>query len=161
MTWHDRPMTFTAAHRYFRRSGHEVLDSLADAVRLERGGALVVYGEAGIGKTALLRQALDGAPGLRTLWVNGVEFETEFAFAALDQLSRPVQDRLDQLSERHRDALETAFGRREGREADRFAVASAFLGLLSNVAGEGPIMCVVDDAQWLDRRAAPALAFAA
>lgn len=154
-------MSSTAASRYLRRSGHEALDRLADGIRLERGAALVVCGEAGIGKTALLRQVLDGAPGLRTLWVNGVEFEMEFAFAALDQLSRPVQNRLDQLSAGHRDALETAFGRREGREADRFAVASAFLGLLSNVACDGPVVCVVDDAQWLDRASAQALAFAA
>ena len=154
-------MSFTATPGYLRRSGHEVLDRLADDVRRERGGALVVHGEAGIGKTAMLRQALDGVPGLRTLWVNGVEFEMEFAFAALEQLSRPVQDRLDRLGERHRDALETAFGRGAGREADRFAVASAFLGLLSSVAGEGPVVCVVDDAQWLDRASAQALAFAA
>ncbi|MEV0718965.1 AAA family ATPase [Asanoa sp. NPDC050611] len=155
-------MSSTPATSYLPPVGHELLNQLVEAVRSGRGDALVVSGEAGIGKSALLRRSLDHVPNLRTLWVNGVEFEMEFAFAALEQLSRPVQDRIGELTVRHRAALEAAFGwQAEGGQADKFAAAAAFLELLSTVAGDEPVICVVDDAQWLDRASAQALAFAA
>ncbi|MFI6515755.1 AAA family ATPase [Spirillospora sp. NPDC050679] len=154
-------MGVLAAPSYFSRPGAEPLTELVAAVRAGRGGALVVCGEAGIGKTTLLRHVLDGAPGVRVLRVNGVEFEMDFAFAALEQLSRPLHDRLDALPARHRDALKAAFGLGDGQAPDRFAVAMALLGLLSDAGAEVPLICVVDDAQWLDRASAQALAFAA
>jgi hypothetical protein len=125
------------------------------------GRALVLRGEPGIGKTALLEYAIESASGFRIARAAGVESEMELAFAALHQLCAPALDRLERLPGPQRDALGVAFGLRAGEAPDRFLVGLAVLSLLSEVAGERPLLCVVDDAQWLDRASAQALAFAA
>lgn len=122
---------------------------------------MVVRGEAGIGKTALLRHATDGLTDVRLMWVNGAEFEADFAYAAVHQLTRPLHERIEHLPTAQRDALAVALGLGEGDTPSRFAVGLALLGLLSEAAGEQPVVCVVDDAQWLDRASAQVLAFVA
>jgi DNA-binding CsgD family transcriptional regulator/tetratricopeptide (TPR) repeat protein len=122
---------------------------------------LVVRGEAGIGKTALLSYVLEHASGFRTTRAVGVESEMELAFAGLHQLCAPFLDRLDRLPEPQRNALGTAFGLQVGDTPDRFLVGLALLSLLSDVAEEQPLVCVVDDTQWLDHASAQALAFTA
>jgi DNA-binding CsgD family transcriptional regulator len=144
-----------------RRNECTVLDGLIDRTRAGRGGTLVLEGEAGVGKTALLEYAVASASGLTVLRAAGVESERELAFAALHQLCAPLLDRLDRLPGPQRDALATAFGITAGAVPDRFFIGLAVLGLLSEVAGKEPLMCVIDDAQWLDRASAQALAFVA
>jgi hypothetical protein len=138
-----------------------VLAGLLNQVRDGRSAVLVVRGEAGAGKTALLDYAVQEAADLRVARAVGVESEMELAFAALHQLCGPMLDRLDRLPGPQRAALGTAFGLEAGPPPDRFLVGLAVLSLLSEVAAERPLMCVVDDAQWLDRASAQALAFAA
>jgi hypothetical protein len=137
-----------------RRDECVVLDRLLDGARAGRSGALVLGGEAGVGKTALLDYAIGSAPDLRVLRAVGVESEMELAFAALHQLCAPVLDRLERLPMPQRGALLTTFGLRAGPVPDRFLVGLAVLSLLSDVADERPLVCVVDDAQWLDRASA-------
>ena len=120
---------------------------------------LVLRGEAGVGKTALLEYAIESASSLLVLRAVGVEAEMELAYAALHRLSAPLLDRVDRIPAPQRDALETTFGLREGPVPDRFLVGLATLSLLSEVAQERPVMCAVDDAQWLDRASAQVLAF--
>ena len=144
-----------------RRSECEVLDRLLERLRAGRSGALVVRGEAGVGKTALLRYAIESASDLRIARAVGVESEMELAFAALHQLCGPLLDGLERLPAPQADALATAFGLRVGAVPDRFFVGLAVLSLLSEAAGEHPLLCVVDDAQWLDRASAQTLAFVA
>jgi DNA-binding CsgD family transcriptional regulator len=144
-----------------RRDECAVLDRLLDGARAGRSGALVVEGEAGVGKTALLDYAIGSASDLRVLGAVGVESEMELAFAALHQLCAPVLDRLERLPLPQRDALLTTFGLRAGPVPDRFLVGLAVLSLLSEVADERPLVCVVDDAQWLDRASAQCVAFVA
>src|SRR3954471_1777597 len=124
-------------------------------------GVLVLRGDAGFGKTALLEHAVQSASDLRVLRAEGVEFELELAFAALHQLCAPVLDRLDRLPGPQRDALAITFGRKAGPAPDRFLVGLATLNLLTEAAQERPTLCVIDDAQWLDRASAQALAFVA
>src|SRR5206468_2250771 len=119
--------------------------------RAGRSGVLVVRGEPGVGKTALLEYAVDSASDLRVVRGVGVEWEMELAFAALHQLCGPLLDRMDRLPGPQRAALETTFGVEAGLAPDRFLVGLAVLSLLSDVAEERPLLCVVDDAQWLDR----------
>jgi len=121
----------------------------------------VVRGEAGVGKSALLEYVLEAAPDMRVARAAGVESEMELAFAGLHQLCAPLLDRLERLPAPQHDALGVAFGLREGDAPDRFLIALAVLTLLSEVAEERPLLCVVDDAQWLDRSSAQVLAFAA
>jgi DNA-binding CsgD family transcriptional regulator len=137
------------------------LSQLLDAARAGRSGVLVMRGEPGIGKTALLEHAVESATGLRVARVAGVESEMELAFAALQQLCAPMLDKLDGLPDPQRDALGVAFGLTAGAAPDRFLVGLATLSLLSEVAEQQPLLCVVDDAQWLDRASAQALAFVA
>jgi predicted ATPase len=144
-----------------RRDECVVLDRLLDAARAGRSSALVLGGEAGVGKTALLDYAIASASNLRVLAAVGVESEMELAFAALHQLCAPVLDRLERLPVPQRDALMTTFGLRAGAVPDRFLVGLAVLSLLSDVADERPLVCVIDDAQWLDRASAPCVAFVA
>ncbi len=144
-----------------RRSECEVLDGLLDGVRGGHSAVLVIRGEAGIGKTALLDYAVDAAPDLRAVRAGGVESEMELAFAALHQLCGPLLDRLEDLPGPQRDALETVFGMKAGPAPDRFLVGLAVLTLLSEMAARRPLVCVVDDVQWLDQASAQALAFAA
>jgi DNA-binding CsgD family transcriptional regulator len=144
-----------------RRNECTVLDGLLEGVRAGRSGALVLRGEAGIGKTALLEYAIESAADLRVLRAAGSESEMELAFAALHQVCAPLLGRLDRLPGPQREALETTFGFRAGPVPDRFFVGLAVLGLLSEIAEERPILCVIDDAQWLDRASAQMLAFVA
>jgi hypothetical protein len=138
-----------------------VLDRLVDAVRAGESRALVVAGEPGVGKTALLDYVAGQALGCRVARAAGVQSEMELAFAGLQQLCAPMLDRAGRLPVPQRDALRTAFGISAGPPPDRFLVGLAVLGLLSEVAGERPLVCLVDDQQWLDRASAQALGFVA
>jgi predicted ATPase len=144
-----------------RRSEREALERLLEAVRGGQSRVLVVRGEPGVGKTALLQFAIGSASGFRVMRAIGVESEMELAFAALQQLCGPMLDRQDRLPAPQRDALEVAFGLRPGKAPDRFLVGLAVLSLLAEVAEEQPLVCVVDDAHWLDRASAQALVFVA
>jgi DNA-binding CsgD family transcriptional regulator len=137
------------------------LSQLLDAARAGRSGVLVMRGEPGVGKTALLDWAVESAAGLRVVRVAGVESEMELAFAALQQLCVPMLGKLAGLPAPQRAALGVAFGLNTGPAPDRFLVGLAVLSLLSEVAEQQPLLCVVDDAQWLDRASAQALAFVA
>jgi DNA-binding CsgD family transcriptional regulator len=144
-----------------RRAECWAIDGLLDAARDGQSAALVVHGEPGIGKTALLQHAVDRASGFQVVRAVGAESEMDFDFAALHQVCRPMLDRLEDLPGPQRDALEAAFGVSAGGRPDRFLVGVALLSLLSQAADEQPLLCVVDDAQWLDRSSAQALAFVA
>ncbi|MDA0160763.1 AAA family ATPase [Solirubrobacter ginsenosidimutans] len=144
-----------------RRVEREALERLLEAVRRGQSRVLVVSGEPGVGKTALLESAIGSASGFRVARAVGVESEMELAFAALQQLCAPLLDRLDRLPAPQRDALQVAFGSRAGDAPDRFLVGLAVLSLLAEVAEEQPFLCVIDDAQWLDRASAQALVFVA
>jgi DNA-binding CsgD family transcriptional regulator len=144
-----------------RLSERETLDRLLAAVRAGESRTLVVAGEPGIGKTALLEYAIESAHDCRVARVVGVESEVDLAFAALHQLCAPMLDRLERLPRPQRDALDTAFGRRAGDAPDLFFVGLAALSLLGEAATERPLLCVVDDWQWLDRASAQVLAFVA
>jgi DNA-binding CsgD family transcriptional regulator len=144
-----------------RRNERAVLDGLLEGVRAGRSGALVLRGESGVGKTALLGYAGEPAAGLRIVRAAGVESEMELAFAALHQLCGPILDGLELLPAPQRDALAVTLGLSTGAVPDRFFIGLAVLGLLSEVAQERPLVCLIDDAQWLDRASAQALAFVA
>ena len=144
-----------------RHSECEALDQLLAALRAGPSRALVLRGEAGVGKSALLEYLVQRATGCAVVRAAGVEAEMELAFAGLQQLSAPFVDRLERLPGPQRDALGTAFGLRDGDAPDRFLVGLAVLSLLSDVAEDRPLVCVVDDAQWLDAASAQALAFVA
>jgi DNA-binding CsgD family transcriptional regulator len=138
-----------------------VLDRLVADVRAGRSLALVLRGEAGVGKTALLEHVSAAAHGCRIGWAAGVESEMELAFAGLHALCAPMLGRLGHLPVPQRDALSTAFGLSAGPPPDRFLVGLAVLSLLADAAEEQPLVCIVDDAQWLDRVSAQTLAFVA
>src|ERR1700683_1690428 len=138
-----------------------VLDQLIDAVRAGGSRVLVVRGEPGVGKSALLDYLAGRAAGCRGVRAVGVESEMELAFAGLHQLLAPVLDHLDGLPGPQREALRTTFGLSAGPVPDRFLVGLAVLGLVSEVAAERPLICVVDDEQWLDRASVQALGFVA
>jgi DNA-binding CsgD family transcriptional regulator len=144
-----------------RRSECETLDRLVATVRAGQSAVLVVRGEAGVGKSALLAYVIERASGCRIARAAGVESEMELPFAGLQQLCAPMLDRLDRLPAPQRDALETAFGLSAGDPPDRFLVGLAVLSLLSEVAEDGPLICAVDDAQWQDRASAQTLSFVA
>src|SRR3954447_8138727 len=144
-----------------RRSECETLDRLVATVRGGESAVLVVRGEAGVGKSALLAYLIERASGCRIARAAGVESEMELPFAGLHQLCGPMLDRLDRLPAPQRDALATAFGLSAGEPPNRFLVGLAVLSLLSEVAEEGPLVCVVDDAHWQDRASAQILAFVA
>jgi DNA-binding CsgD family transcriptional regulator len=144
-----------------RRSECETLDRLVQGVRSGQSRVLVLLGEAGIGKTALLEYTAGRASGCRIARAAGVEAEMELPFAALQQLCAPLLDLADHLPEPQRDALAVAFGLTGGATPNPFLVALAVLSLLAEAAEERPLVCLVDDAQWLDRGSAQALAFVA
>jgi len=144
-----------------RRSECAVLDEMIAAVRDGHSRTLVVRGEAGVGKTALLNYAMRSASDLRVVRAAGVESEMELAFAALHLLCAPMLDRLGRLPAPQRQALGIVFGLSEGPPPDRFLVGLAVLSLLAEAADERPLLCVVDDAQWLDRASAQVFAFVA
>jgi len=144
-----------------RRDECAVLDMLLDGARHGQSGVVVLRGDAGVGKTALLEYAIESAADLTVLRAAGYEAEMELPFAALHQLCAPLLDRLDGLPGPQRDALATTFGLGAGAVPDRFFVGLAVLGLLSDAAEERPLLCVIDDAQSLDRASAQLLAFVA
>ena len=144
-----------------RRTERKTLDRLLVDARSDHSGVLVVSGEAGVGKTALLEYLAGQAGGFRIARAVGIESEMELAFAGLHQLCAPVLDGLKDLPAPQRDALSTAFGISAGEPPDRFLVGLAALSLVSEAAEEKPLLCIVDDAQWLDRVSAQTLAFVA
>lgn len=146
-----------------RASESARLDALFADAAAGRGGVVVVRGEPGAGKSALLSDASSRASGAgaRVLWTQGVESESPLAFAALHRLLRPVLPYLDRLPAPQARALRGAFGEQDGSVADRFAVFLATLSLLSEAGDERPVVAVVDDAQWLDAASAEALLFVA
>ena len=144
-----------------RRDECAVLVGLLEGARSGHSGVVVLRGDAGIGKTALLEHAIGSSSDMRVLRAVGVEAEMELPFAALHQLCVPLLDRLDGLPGPQRDALATTFGLSAGAVPDRFFVGLAVLGLLSEAAQARPLLCVIDDAQWLDRASGQALAFVA
>ena len=137
------------------------MDQLLDAVRRGEGRALVVRGEPGIGKTALLEHLIESAQDMAVLQATGVESEMELAFAGLHQLFFPLLDRLDRVSGPQLEALEVVFGLRSGAPPDRLLVGLGVLSLLSELAAERPLLCVIDDAQWLDAGSALTLGIVA
>jgi DNA-binding CsgD family transcriptional regulator len=137
------------------------LEELLDAVRSGQSQVLVVRGEAGIGKSALLDHLSKAAPDFTVLHASGVESEMELPFTALHQLCTSMLDRLAALPEPQREAATVAFGQTTGPAPDRLLIGLAVLNLLSDASEDGPLLCVIDDAQWLDRASAQALAFAA
>ena len=144
-----------------RQAERGALDQLASAVRAGGSRVLVVCGEPGVGKSALLDYLAGQAAGCRVVRAAGVESEMELAFAGLHQLLTPVLDRVDQLPGPQREALRTAFGLSAGPAPERFLVGLAVLGLVSEAAEGQPLICVVDDEQWLDRASVQALGFVA
>ncbi|GAA2332147.1 AAA family ATPase [Streptomyces kunmingensis] len=144
-----------------RRDECQVLDDLLARARAGRSGVLVVRGEAGIGKTELLNHLADRATGCRVVRAAGVQSEMELSYAGLHQLCAPLLPQLDDLPEPQRNALRTAFGMRVGDAPDRFLVGLATLSLLAAAVGDEPLLCLVDDAQWLDRVSAQTLGFVA
>src|SRR4051812_42899335 len=139
----------------------DVLERLVAGVRAGQSRVLVLRGEAGVGKTALLRHLSAAASGFRIARAAGVESEMELAYAGLHALCAPMLGRLEQLPDPQRDALSTAFGLSAGPRPDRFLVGLAVLSLLADAAEEQPLLIMVDDAQWLDRVSAQTLAFVA
>ena len=144
-----------------RLSERGVLDRFVAGVRAGEGRALVVRGEPGVGKTVLLDYLAGRASGCLVVRAVGVQSEMELAFAGLHQLCAPMLDHAESLPVPQGEALRTAFGLRPGPVPDRFLVGLAVLGLLSETAAERPLICVVDDQQWLDHASAQALGFAA
>ena len=146
-----------------RRDERGVLDRLADAVRSGESRALVVRGDTGVGKSVLLDYLAGRASGsgCRVARVVGVQSEMELAFAGLHQLCAPMLGRAERLPVPQRDALRAAFGMAAGPPPDRFLVGLAVLSLLSEAAGDRPLVCLIDDEQWLDQASAQALGFTA
>ncbi len=139
----------------------EALERLLEAARGGRSGVLVMHGDPGVGKTALLEHAVEAGPDFRAVRTGGVEGEMELSFAALQQLCAPILGLRERLPEPQREALSVAFGLSAGQPPDPFLVGLAVLGLVSEAAEEGPLLCLVDDTQWLDGSSARALAFVA
>jgi DNA-binding CsgD family transcriptional regulator len=142
-----------------RANESAVLDDLVAAVREGSSRSLVLWGEPGVGKTALLERLVESASDLKVLRAAGVESEMELAHASLHLLCRPLLDRFTRLPAPQRRALEIVFSLSDGPTPDRFLVGLAVLGLLSDAAEERPLLCIVDDAQWLDHASALTLAF--
>lgn len=148
-----------------REEQQVAIDRLLDAARRGRSGALVVRGDAGIGKSALLDHAVGSATatatGMRLVRGVGIESEAELPFGALHLLLHPFLDRLDRLPGPQAAAMRIAFGLADGPAPSRFLVGAGTLGLLAELSADEPLLCVVDDAQWLDQSSSDALMFAA
>src|SRR5713226_3620834 len=155
------PMGWPRALLRGRRREQEQLGQLITGIRAGRSGALVVRGEAGIGKTALLEYLIEQSSGCMVARATGVQADMELPFASLQQLFGSMPASLEPLPDPQRDAVEVAFGLRSGPAPDRFEVGLGILGLLAEVAEQEPLVCVVDDAQWLDQASAQTLAFVA
>ncbi len=149
------------AAMFGRQSELAVLDGLVAGARAGQSQVLVLRGEAGIGKTALLEYLETRAVGCHIVRLAGVEAEMELAYAGLHQLCAPFLDRLNRLPDPQRSALGTAFGLTGGEAPDRFLVGLAVLDLLADRAEQQPLICLIDDAQWLDRVSAQTVAFVA
>src|SRR5918999_3597216 len=146
---------------YGRDAERSAVTTLLDAARDSRSGVLVLRGQPGAGKSALLQDAVEQASDLQVLEARGIESEAELAFAGLHQLLRPILGQVDGLPGPQATALRAAFGLEQGRVEDRFLVALAVLSLLAEAAERRPVLCVVDDAHWLDEASANALVFVA
>ena len=144
-----------------RHAETRALAELVDDVRSGQSRVLVLRGECGLGKTALLDWVAEQVGDCQVLRAAGVQAEMELAFAGLHQLLTPILPRLQNLPSPQRDALQMAFGMRDGTAPDRFFIALAVLSLLANTADQRPLVCLIDDEQWLDRASAQALAFVA
>ena len=144
-----------------RAGEREALDRLLGDALAGRSGVLVIRGEAGVGKTALLRYAADRAPGFQVAQISGIESELELPFAGLHQLCASLLDRLEALPQPQQTALRVALGLESGDAPDHFLVGLAMLSLLAEVAEEQPLLCLVDDVQWLDGASVKVLGFAA
>jgi DNA-binding CsgD family transcriptional regulator len=153
--------TYPTTRLLGRRRECAALDELLGNARTGTSGVLVVRGEAGIGKTALLDCAATHAAGFRVARTGGVESEMEIPFAGLHLLLGPVFNRFERLPDPQRDALTVALGVREGRAPDRLLVGLAVLSMVADLAEEQPVACLIDDAQWLDQSSLQAFAFAA
>ena len=150
----DRPLQDRQAER-------AALQTLIARAREGTSGVVVLRGEPGVGKTALLDDVLAHAAGCRIVHASGVESEMELAFAGLHQLCGPFHDGIERLPPPQRHALRTAFGLDDGAPPDRFLVGLAVLSLLSDVAETRPLVCLLDDVQWLDQASAQVLGFVA
>ncbi|MFC6157228.1 ATP-binding protein [Kribbella jiaozuonensis] len=144
-----------------RRDESELLGRLIEAIRAGQGRSLVLTGEPGVGKTALLDRLAARATDCQVVRMTAIQSEMELAFAGLHQLCSPMLGHLDALAEPQRKALSTIFGLRFGDPPDRFLVGLATLNLLADVARDQPLVCVIDDAHWLDHASLQALTFAA
>src|SRR5262245_28244480 len=152
-------MTTTAL--YGREQERSRIADLLAAARTSRSAALVISGESGVGKSALLEDARGQAGGMHVLAGSGVESESHLPFAALHQIVRPVLGLVDHLPAPQAAALRGALGLVTGGSDDRFVISLAALSLLAEASEQGPLLCVVDDAQWLDDASADALVFVA
>src|SRR5947209_3232485 len=155
------PVLWSGRRLLGREREREVLDRLLDGVRGGHGGVLVMRGDAGVGKTALLECTVEAGRGFRIARTSGIEAEMELPFAAAQQLCSPFLELLERLPQPQHDALGVAFGLSTGPAPNAFLVGLAVLGLLAEAAEERPLVCVVDDAQWLDSASARTLAFVA
>jgi DNA-binding CsgD family transcriptional regulator len=144
-----------------RHAERGVLDRLVAAVRAGESRALVLHGEPGAGKTALLEYLVGQTPDCMVVRAAGIQSEMELAFAGLHQLCAPMLSRLDRLPAPQGEALRTAFGMSSGPAPDQFLIGLSVLSLLSDAAEEQPLLCLIDDQQWLDRASAQILAFVA
>lgn len=144
-----------------RHSERARLDDLVGDIRAGRSSTLLLDGGAGVGKTELLNYLVEGADGFQVLSMTGIQSEVTLAYAALHQLCRPLLDLVDQLPTPQRDALRTIFGEIRGDTPDKFLVGLATLGLLARAAEEQPLLCVIDDAQWVDPLSAQVLGIVA
>ncbi len=151
----------SAAPLVGRRREREVLERLLQSAAGPRGAVLVVHGEPGVGKTALLDFAVEAAAGFRIVRTVGVQSEMELPFAAVQQLCAPILELRQRLSRPQRLALEVAFGLTDGPVPSVFLIGLAILGLVSEAAEDRPLLFVVDDAQWLDHASAAALSIVA
>ncbi|MDF1899233.1 AAA family ATPase [Mycolicibacterium smegmatis] len=144
-----------------RRTESRVLDDVLRSARAGSGSALVVCGDPGVGKSALIEYVAGRAEGYRLIRPAGIESEMELAYAGLQQLCMPMLDRLDHLPDPQREALGSAFGLNAGTAPDRLLIGLAALSLLSHVAEEQPLVCLIDDVQWLDSASVRVLSFVA
>jgi predicted ATPase len=144
-----------------RQRERAVLDRLLDTARSGHSAVLVVHGDPGVGKTALLEYAIEAAEDFHVVRTSGVEGEFDLDYAALHQLCTPILEFIDRLPDPQRNALGVAFGLVTGLAPGPLPVGLAVLGLLSEAADQQPLLCVIDDAQWLDDASGAALAFVA
>jgi predicted ATPase len=157
----ERPTAFSVAPLVGRDGELEKLGALLATVQAGGSAALVLRGEPGVGKSALLEVLIDLASGFQIVRAVGIEGEVDLPYAGLQQLCRSMTDTISALPQPQSDALRVAFGLSSGEAPDRYLVGLATLTLMSEVAAVRPVLCVVDDAQWLDPETTRALAFVA